>query len=725
MNVLLPAGNWSRVWYLLLVMLLLEPLFALGAENENPRTLALLVGCTHYVNLPESFQLEGPANDVNLMWWLLTTRFAIPADNVAVLSEKLNEESSRPIRANIEREFSHLAEEARQGDRIIIMLSGHGSQQPDTNPSADDPEPDGLDEIFLPEDVGKWDGDMGAVQGALVDDELREWVRKIRDKGAFVWIIVDACHSGSMTRGGYGERQRAVPPASLGIPSATIRKATEAAAARPATAGPGPASGADWVAIYASQSTEPTVEKDLPPGQEQQEPHGILTYSLCRILANAQSPLSYAELVQGIQRQYTAWGRSFPTPLVEGPARDEQVLGSGKWPARSRIELKRGGQPETWKASAGALTGLKPGSVLEVFPPPGSKDADHSLGFVEVTRPEPLESEVRPLAYHAHEAPDSLPEGGRCEIAFTNYGDMRLAVGVTATKTAGAKASEEDQAAAASLAKKLRDASEKEGSIIRWVEDPAKAEWLAETGREQTWLIPAPGLPGTGEAEGEGKADADSVYGPVATGERTLPWLEERLQRIARAQSLLKLAAQSASGADSEVNVEVQLVKADKNPGEPMKPVPWDASGRVLHPHDRVAFSIENKGGTAADVTLLFIDSAYGIHAFYPTRGTVEDNRIPPGGKQTSPSAEVTDVTVGLEHMVAIAVRGEGAPVDFTVLEQPRLETGARTRGGGAPVDPLGQLLRRALYGQGTTRGLARTDAGNYRMLSISWRVVK
>ena len=62
---------------------------------------------------------------------------------MAVLLEKGRSER-RPTRANIEREFRRLAEQAHEGDQVVILLAGHGARQP---ADPDNHEPDGIDEI--------------------------------------------------------------------------------------------------------------------------------------------------------------------------------------------------------------------------------------------------------------------------------------------------------------------------------------------------------------------------------------------------------------------------------------------------------------------------------------------------------------------------------------------------------------------------------------------------
>src|SRR5437660_12600095 len=73
---------------------------------------ALLVGCSHYPNLEERYQLKGPANDVLLMRDLLVKQFGFAAENIALLAEHAGKDRL-PTRANIEKEFRRLGEVAK------------------------------------------------------------------------------------------------------------------------------------------------------------------------------------------------------------------------------------------------------------------------------------------------------------------------------------------------------------------------------------------------------------------------------------------------------------------------------------------------------------------------------------------------------------------------------------------------------------------------------------
>jgi hypothetical protein len=211
------------------------------AAEEPPRRLALLVGCSDYPFLLErhgeeayraNIVLHGPENDVHLMRETLVNRLGVPEKHVTTLAGWPDDEAKRPTRANILAHLDRLAREARNGDRVILLMAGHGSQQHDD--SGD--ELDGLDEIFLPADVTDWDRKAGKVTNSISDDELGKRLKAIRNTGATVWVILDCCHSGTGTRGvGNPEvRKRRLDPAFLGVPEGAVPARRGRLAARPA-----------------------------------------------------------------------------------------------------------------------------------------------------------------------------------------------------------------------------------------------------------------------------------------------------------------------------------------------------------------------------------------------------------------------------------------------------------------------------------------------------------
>ena len=322
------------------------------STSSGAQRRALLIGVTDFQDARlKARSLKGPGNDVELFRQVLERApLSVPAANIRVLKGGVADPALRPTRANIQREFARLAQVSKEGDQVVILLAGHGSQQPANKEPAED-EPDGLDEIFLPEDAAGWDGTIGRVKNAVVDDEIRVWVNSIRSKGAFVWLLIDACQSGTMARGLEVERQ--IPMSEL-VPEDAIEKAQtnrRGAAETDAILGLSDSAG-DVAALYAAHMTETTPEKPLPNANS--PVHGLFTYTVADILSQSSTPLTYRELALRVLERYRAMPRYSPTPLFEGGGLDRQILGQQTWPERPQLLLGERTSGGAWVLRAGS-----------------------------------------------------------------------------------------------------------------------------------------------------------------------------------------------------------------------------------------------------------------------------------------------------------------------------------------------------------------------------------
>ena len=714
---------------LLSLALLLPLLPAACAEAAGPgnraRSYALLVGCTRYDALAESFQLQGPANDVLMVRDLFVRRFGFPKDSVTILAEGSGAEF-RPTRANIQREFQRLTDLARPGDQVVILLAGHGSQQPGPDPDyPGDREALRMRKIFLPADVGKWDSGKSTVANAITEDDFHQWLSGIRKSGAFLWVIVDACHSGGMIRGAGEEVVRQVPPGVL-IPEEVMHKAQSRLRTRTdqtrggaeEDSGLGIASEEQaMVVVYAAQASEVTVEKTLPADSRDGKRRGLFSYTICQTLAQAAQSLTYNELIQRVQAQYVESGRTFPTPLVQGKDRDREVLRTTRWPGRSQILL--GKDEDGLKINAGAIQGLTSGTILAAYPPPGQARGEKPLGYVRIVERRTLESRVDPCAYDGlNTDADHLTPGGVCEPTVVDYGDLRLRVTVDRLDNQGRGIPGDRRE---SLTGILRDLSREQGSLVRLVDEPRQADWLVRWDRGKIFLIPGAGV----SARPQG--GLPPLYGPVPEGERVGPWVSRRLMQIARVQNLKQLAssADEAVRGDAGVKIGLEVRKLSSKGDRRGQPPPTNGRGLAFHDGDRLLLRLTNPNRVSVDVTLLYINGGFGIDALYPERGEI--NRLAPG-ETVSIRIRINGKTTGQENLVAVVVRGAaGQPVDFTALAQPTLEAarGAeRTRGAGALATPLGRLLERAMFASGSTRSADREIVDEYRLDMVSWNVV-
>lgn len=272
---------------------------------------AVLIGASAYPALPAFRQLNGPTNDVALLRDVLREN-GIPESNIGVLADGVPG-GVLPNLQQVLTAMDRLTTRVKPGDWTVIYFAGHGTQQPQP-PGSSDSEPDGLDEVFLPRDIGKWDGRIGRVQNGLVDDDIGRALDRLAARGARVWAIFDTCHAGDMAKGlGSKVKQtvwRSVPPNELGIP---IPSATESPRTKQV---PASRKHADLVLFYASRPDEPAgEEREDPPGSGPW--HGVFTYRLAQAIRSMPDG-SLADWAQMVTRRYREERRPYPHPYFVG-----------------------------------------------------------------------------------------------------------------------------------------------------------------------------------------------------------------------------------------------------------------------------------------------------------------------------------------------------------------------------------------------------------------------
>lgn len=321
-----------RIVLALLIALILLPPAA--AQQNGADRYALIVGASGYRTPIRP--LLGPRNDVTLIVNTLIEQ-GMPRERIRVLADGLNAADyptkitpdGAPTRVAILAGLDWLAENAGADSEVLVFFAGHGSQFP----SAD--EPDGLNEFFLPIDTRPAQTTGQPPANVLMDDELQPKLAAILNRGAFLWFVADACHSGSLSRAGETERTaRFVTPEQLGATREMIAAARAAAFARGNTevraqSALDVALGARFVGFYAAQPEQVTYESATPkslPGS-QRRMHGEFTWSLVNaIRANRYD--SYASIAQRVLAQY--WdGHSDVAPYFEGSLGSRPMLGAG------------------------------------------------------------------------------------------------------------------------------------------------------------------------------------------------------------------------------------------------------------------------------------------------------------------------------------------------------------------------------------------------------------
>lgn len=285
------------------------------AAPAGAATYGLLVGVSSYPALAPERRLQGPRNDVALLKESLVHQ-GVPASHLDLLADGLT--PRLPTRDNILKGMAGLGSRAHAGDWAIIYLSGHGSQQPQRQ-SDGWREPDGRDEIFLPYDAGRWDGQAGSVRNAIVDDEIGAAMARLLAGGISVWAIFDTCHAGGMSKDwapdGTLRNWRYVPPQALGVPQLAAAKGARAPRGLLPAPAAAPGEG-KLVVFYGAAYDEPAAEEAMPDAGGATV-HGVFTWHLVHALETRRHH-DYRGLLQAVQQAYSQERRSISTPGAEG-----------------------------------------------------------------------------------------------------------------------------------------------------------------------------------------------------------------------------------------------------------------------------------------------------------------------------------------------------------------------------------------------------------------------
>ncbi len=745
----LSRNRRSALWLLFVGLLVIGSLIMLlwtptsikaskDASSEVPRTSpspgfhALLVGVSEYPTLSDRHQLIGPRNDVVLMRRLLESR-GFPPERITVLADGVDEAHDLPTRVAIMRAFDALIEQAEEGDFVYMHFSGHGAQQPVTEETAAS-EPDGLDEIFLPRDVGVWDSTIEQIENAIIDDEIGAVLDALMAKGAFVWAVFDNCHAATMTRvfPEDGWRDRTVSMDDLGIPEEAQQHA-EALRFRGADI-PEPVApldirsdataGGGYVAFFGAQSNEAAPELRLPRGRPGRQLHGLLTYTLASALETLPAGVSYRQLSEQISRQYVADNFFRTVPVFEGTLLDapvfEQTAGERvrQWPL-TRID-------DDYRIEAGLLHRIDEGALFAVVPS-AIADDDSVIGYLRAREVSVVGAQLEPYSpIKGRDAviPDEIPRNAFARLLVSQ---PRLSLQLAPPLPEDALEipySDTERAALALISEVLaQDAvADDEYRLALEVVGPTEgADVVLRLQDDRLWLL-SPGA----ELVADGPNRSLSIHADNHDALNDL--IDSHLRPIAKVHNLIRLSAQLGTAGSEEVALEVRLLwRTDADEYQPI----IERSGLILVPGDMIRLKFENRGRTSLDATVLFIDSRYGIHPVYPIGGQL--NRLMPGDRH-SIKGTITADTTGIERMLVIAVRTlDGmAPVDFTYLAQSSLPETVRgelvpdlTRGE-VDVLALEDLLTEVGFGIPRLRGFAPTRPVQRTavMDMLQWEVV-
>lgn len=674
---------------------------------------AVLVGVSKYASLPQNRQLSGSANDVKLMQSVLKNA-GFDAQHMQILADGVDA-ASPPTRLGILAALHNVSLKALAGDFVYLHFSGHGSQQPINRANFNNQETDALDEIFLPADIGRWDGKTATVRNAIVDNEFDLAIMAIRKRGAFVWAVFDTCHAGTLSRGASrgavaiarpntdlaGERSREVTPQELGIPAALMAQQNHRGASgsekKQRWATDSTANLGGFVGFYAAQSDQTTTETSFKLGDEKLT-HGVFSLNLAQVLS-AFPNVSYRQLGQHLLNRYATQNRFFPTPIFEGNGLDAPAFAVpevSEAPGLKQWRIQRTASGEL-QLPAGALHQIRPGAVFAVLQHPSATEKEY-LSYLRAEKVSALATQLIPLDYQKHAAvkPEAIPDGAYVRLINPGVAD-RVQIALPSPIHSAA----------------LRKA------IAHLNQAPAQGlqlSWVAASQKSITdlQLVTANGRVCVQVVGGQGCAPK-SAWSPISNNPEILAQnLSAQAQKIARAQNLLKLAETYPSNeALDKFTISMRVQAKGSSEKLAVTQLAWPS----FKAGDKLFFLLENKHTRSVDASLLFLDSAFRIDSIFPDQQD-DVNRIEPQGKQEIVLVVTAD-TLGVERLIAVLAEAQphASMQDFSFLAQAAPTGGAHRKVRGNLTNEAGDLqalFLQAGFSQESERG-GKSDAASGR----------
>ena len=573
-------------------------------------TRAVLIGVSDYLTLDAD--LKGPDNDVALMVEVLQAR-GVALAQMRVLGGgdlPFGVARGQPTRVQIMAALDAVADETRVGDMVVFYFSGHGSQAPDQ--SGD--EGGGYDEILLPADAAGWKGSIGAVENAILDDELQDWAARITAKGAQLVGLIDACHSATGFRAIGGEGvSRGLAPEALGVPGDAVSVAGVEAA---------PLSG-EFVFLYSSQSDQRSFEYELADSGLWQ---GEFTLRLAQQLRAADG-ISWRQLLAAVSDAMVQ-GPARQVPAGEGPLLDSVVFGAG---AVSKRFMVAGGEVQ-----AGLLDGLTEGSTLAFYAAPngGEPVAQGVLGKIGARKaavpdlPDTaLWAEVSALA-----PPAPLRVAAAVAADGADYGPWLAALG-------------EGQTGEVDLVPILTDGA-----------------------------VALAGPDGVLDPDGPKSSPRIVVHDGETKSEAVTRTLAQAGQAL-RLRKLLAGAAGRGLTSRAPMGLEWQVRRAAAECGDvgPLEAFEPTAPAQAC---DQLWLTVTNTSGKTQDVSVLYFNADFSITPVWPRNGL--SNRLAAGESARAGVQIDPGVRYGSDEVMVLAVPAEpdSPRADLTLLASPALTRG-------------------------------------------------
>ncbi|MFM2065989.1 MAG: hypothetical protein RLZZ584_898, partial [Pseudomonadota bacterium] len=406
-----------------------------GHADADAAVHALLIGITDYKAAGIS-DLQGPANDIQLMNDVLVDRFKVPTANIKLLRNGTH--------TQIRSAFAELAAKVHKGDQVYIHYSGHGSWY--KSPLAS--ERRGQDETWVTHGA-RAPGSQGDDAYDVLDKEVGTWMKALHEVTDHVVLVSDSCHSGSMTRDvQVGARASdgvaEVHPLRSKLPDVIDLDDRKG------------------VRIGAAREFESAVELDPVTNARCVDPrrcYGVLTWHWAQALRSSRPGESWGDVYNRALAAIEATPQVVQRPQKEGHV--EVAVFDGKFaPLTHTVPVRSVEADGSVQLGAGRLAGLTEGSELVSVVPEGQTPARLAVTSVSAAT-----AQAKPLA-------GTVSAGAQLKVAKYKEVESRISLYVGGPQARGVDAA---------LAARVRQAIEQARSVtlqgFDLVDQPEAAQW--------------------------------------------------------------------------------------------------------------------------------------------------------------------------------------------------------------------------------------------------------
>lgn len=400
-------------FYLLLLICLCNSL----GYSQDQRKKALLIGVGKY---PESggWNSLSSGNDIDLVTKALINQGFKP-ENITTLTDE------KAVKKNILQVLRvDFLKKVNKGDIVYFQYSGHGQQAADL--SGD--EVDGLDECLVPYDSPmKFKPGVYEGENLITDDELGQALAAIRTKlgpEGHAVVVLDACHSGTGTRGTAQARGTTEIMASKDFLNAhkgkIVSKEDNSLSNKSRGAQP-EAPIAPMISFFGSAQNQLNYEMTDDAGTQ----YGSLSYAFTSALLKTGSSSSYRSLFDRIRREMSQIA-PLQQPQIEGDLDIDVFNGKLLGKVNYYRTLKIFSDTE-FSMNGGTLHGINTGAIVGLFPP-DTRDFENTkpLATGTVSKAYPTSSNIS-----LEQALDKEQlESAWISVLENSFGELKVNVGI-------------------------------------------------------------------------------------------------------------------------------------------------------------------------------------------------------------------------------------------------------------------------------------------------------